>query len=287
MTRQSLKEWAPAISEQIMRYSEHFFKAHQNQQAHAYLEKALRLFPDQIHLKIDALDLATRYHDPIPLQTKFDDWNLGNYANPYLKMKMGDAYLSTDKTKALDAYEEALDLFVKREASNISDQEKSNCQKCMAEIQAKIAQEHLQRPPGYFFQGVDYEQALQRLEKAARLNPAHGAQLFDAYLAAAQAEKQRTSLLRDTNKIIGYYQRAFESIHKKGEYLIDLLKLYLDSKRHDDAVTLYYEIQKQTWSGDFALPADLYNRLAHKLLERKDYQAAHACCKTSASQRTR
>ena len=86
---------------------------------------------------------------------------------------------------------------------------------------------------------------------------------------AAQAEKQRTSLLRDTNKIIGYYQRAFESIHKKGEYLIDLLKLYLDSKRHDDAVTLYYEIQKQTWSGDFALPADLYNRLAPSCLNAK------------------
>lgn len=273
-----LKEWAPAISEQIMRYSEHFFKAHQNQQAHAYLEEALRLFPDQIDLKIKAVDLATRYHDPIPLHTKFDAWTHANYANPYLKMKMGDAYLSTDKTKALDAYEEALDLFAKREASSSNDQEKSNCQKCMAEIQAKVAQEHLQRPPG-FFQGVDYEQALQRLEKAARLNPTHGAQLFDAYLAAAQAEKQRTALLRDTNKIIDYYRRAFESLYKKGEYLIDLLKLCLDSKRHDDAVSLYYEIQKQTWSGEFALPADLYNRLAHKLLERKDYQAAHACAK--------
>lgn len=275
-----LKQRSSKISRQLLECAERLFKAHQNQQAHVCLEEALRISDSQTDLKIDALDLALRYNDPKPLKTKFERWNKENYANPYLKMKIGDAYWDSSKALALAAYEEALDLFAKRVASTKDDKEKKECQKCMGEIHAKIGQDHLQTQPG-IFKGVPFEQALKRLEEAAKHNPAHATQLFDAYLAAAQAEKQRNVFRRDTNKMIEYYQKAFETLYKKGEYLIDLLQLCLDSKRNDDAVTLFLEIQKQPWAQDLNLPGDLYSRLSTKLFDRKEYKAAHACLKAA------
>ena len=215
------EKWESKFSKVLLDCAEHFFKKNDNSLAHACLEETLRLFPDREQLKIDILALALRYKDPKPLKTKFEHWNKENRSNPYLKMKIGDAYWETSKTAALKAYEEALALFSARMAATKDAKEKDAYKACMAEIEAKIGQDHLQTQPG-FFGGNPHEKALERLEKAASLDPAHAAALHDAYLAAAQAEKQRFALLRDTNKIIGYYKKAFELLYKKGEYLIDL-----------------------------------------------------------------
>lgn len=274
-----LKKRGAKVVEILMGCSDRLFNAHRNQEAHACLDEALRLFPDQTSLKMDALDLTMRHNDHARLKSKLAQWKSANYANPYLKMKIGDAYWNSDKTAAIEAYEEALDLFAKRVAASNDDKEKIDCQKCMGDIQAKIGQNHLQTLPG-MFKGVPYEAALDRLEAAAKLNSAHAAVYFNACLEAAQAEKKRTALLRDTNKIIKFYNKAFKALCQKGEYLIDLFQLYLDTKREDDAVALYNEIQKQAWSSELDLPASLWSRLG-KLMADRDDQAASTCLKNA------
>lgn len=268
---------ADKIKKMLLSCSDQFFQVHQNQKAHTCLRKLFELFPNHADMKIAALDLAIRHRDWAPLEPLFDQWKKENYANPYLKKKMGDAYWDKNKPLALKLYQEALDLFATH-LTRCQEEEKKTCQNQIAEIHARIGIDHLSTQPG-FWKGVPYDEAIQRLEKAASLNPTlHASALFDAYLRAAQAEKERTSLLQDTKKIIAYYQKAFQTLLQKGEYLIELLQLCLSNKP-DDAVSLYYEIQKQPWAKELILPAKAWNELAQKLSERKDHETALACHK--------
>ena len=266
------------IPEILFDCSEKFFKDNQNSKAHLCLEEAFRLFPDQVDFKIDALDLTLRYNDSTPLQNKFEQWETENYANPYLKKKIGDAYWVASKDSALKAYENALALFSKSLSACSEDGEKMEYKNLMGEIESKIGQNHLQSTSG-ILRGVPYDQALDRLEKAANLNPQHISLFFDACLAAAKAEKERNIFFRNTNKIIDYYKKAFEALGKKGDYLIDLMQLCFDSKRSDDAINIYASIQKQTWSQELVIPAGLYNTLGSHLFTQKKYEVSLACLK--------
>jgi tetratricopeptide (TPR) repeat protein len=262
--------------------SEQFFKIHQNQKAHICLETIFQLFPSRLDLKIDALDLAIRFQDWMPLESKFDKWNKECYTNPYLKKKMGDAYWNTRQDLAVAAYQQSLDLLT-QSLQHCQDDEILVCQHHMAELQAKIGQHQIQAAPG-LFKSVPYDEALKRLEEATSLDPLHAPIFFDACLSAAQAEKQRSKLLRDTNKMISYLQKAFQIQLKKGDYLIELMQLYLSSKRFDEAINLYYDIQKQPWSKELVFPAKVISELADKLFERKNYEAAIACLKEAYKQ---
>ena len=273
-----IEKWSDKLTKMLLNCSEQFFKAHQNQKTHACFEKIFQLFPERADLKIEVLDLAIRYGDWTPLEPKFAEWVEQNYANPYLKKKIGDAYWSTHQGLAVESYRDSLDLFTQL-LSHCPDDERLTCQHHIADMQAKIGQKQLQTQPG-LFRSVPYDEALQRLEKAAGLHPSlHASSFFDACLSAAQAEKQRSKPFRDTNKIISYFQKAFQIRFRKGDYLIELMQLYLDSKRFDEAIILYYGIQKQPWSEELALPAKVFSELANKLFERKDYELSLACHK--------
>ncbi len=264
---------ASDIKKMLLSCSEQFFQIHQNKEAHTYLAKALEFFPNQADLKIEVLDVAIRYQDWQPLEKYFPAWEKENYANPYLKKKIAETYWDKDKTTAIGLYQTALALF-KQRLPLCQGADQITCQRHIAEIQLKIGQNHLKTPSG-LFKGVSYDKALQRLEEAAGLNDDYKPDLFDAYIAAAEAEKQK--FLRDTAKIMTYYQKAFETLLKKGVYLIELLQLYLDAKRYSDAIKLYQDVQKQTWAQDFVLPAKLFNRLAEQLFAQKDYENALIC----------
>lgn len=262
------KKWGAKI---ILELSEKLFKLHLNNQAHQFLAEVLRLFPNDESLKIDVVDMALRYHDTEPLKEKMKHWIT---TNPYLKKKIGDAYWKSDT--ALQIYGEALDLFQKRIAITQDDNEKLKCQKWMGEIEAKFGQNYLQTPAG-LFKGVPYDQALQHLEKATKHHSSHISVLFDAYLTTAEAEKKRNVLLRDTKKIIDWYQKAFDALPQKGEYLVDLMRLYLDANRGNEAVALYKKIEKQPWGASFELSADLWSRLGNCISD--DERAALRCFK--------
>ncbi len=276
-TKQSCYKWKTEISQISMECIEQYFKAHLNQKAHACLEKIVNLFKDDADIKIQALDKAIHHGDWSPLKSQLDDWEREHYTNPYLKQKIGDAYWGSDRNQAKNLYQESLDLFAQRLPLCQVDAERKDCQQRMADMQARIGQTHLQVKSG-FFKGVPYDAAIKNLEQAASIDPDHYASLlFDACLAAAQAEKQRSVLLRDTHKIIVYYQKAFQALHQKGDYLIELLQLCIDNQRYDDAISIYYDIQKQAWAEELELPATTFSELAQQLFERKEYEATLAC----------
>lgn len=277
-----ISQKADKIKSILFLCAEQFFQAHQNKKAHACLETILNLFADQVELKIQALDLAIRFHDWLPLESQFDNWESEHYGNPYLKKKIADAYWDTKKNLALKTYLNALDL-LNQQLPLCQDKERVNCQRHIAEIQVKIGQDQVKAQHG-LLKNAPHDEGLKRLETAYSLNPEHAPTLFEAYLLAAQAEKQRNKFMRDMNKIISYYQKAFQTLLQKGEYLVELLQLCLDAQRHDDAVKLYYDIQQQSWSQELVLPAALFSQLAQQLYEKKDYEATLACLKQAYKQ---
>lgn len=260
--------------------SEELFKAKQSQKADVYLEKAFTLFPEDADVKIQVLNLAIQYDSWASLVYHFNNWEHKHFNHPYLKTTIADAYwTSSDKKHAIKIYEESLELFEQRLPLCQTDAERTLCQQAMADIQARIGQSHLTQKTS-LFKGTPFATAIANLEKAAALNSKlYSTLLFDTYLAAAQSEKQRNKLVRDTNKIIEHYQKAFQHSHQKGDYLIELLQLYFDKKRGDEAVALYLEIQHQPWAKELELPATILNQLAKKLAERKDYENALICFK--------
>lgn len=265
------------IISMLLECSEQQFKAHQNQKAHVGLENAFKLFRSDVDVKIKALDLAIRYNDWNPFKSRFEAWMSEHYANPYLLEKIGNAYSNSNQTEALRLYQLSLDLFDQDLSLCEDEAERKSIEQHLANIQAQIGQSHLQVKPG-IFTAVPYDEAIQKLEKAASLNPdLYNSSLFDACLAAAQGEKQRTKLLRDTNKIITYLQKAFQALPQKGDYLIELIQLYLDNKRYDEAVDLYYDMKKHSWAEEIVLPSGIYSKLGEKLLEREDREAALCC----------
>jgi tetratricopeptide (TPR) repeat protein len=272
-----IKKWKSQIIQILLGCSEQYFKAHQNQKAHACLQKGIDLFKDDVNIKIQAIDMAIRYGDWHPFKSKLDDWESEYYANPYLKQKIGDAYWHSDQNQAVAIYQKSLNLFDQRLLLCQDEAERKDCQQQMADMKARIGKTHLQVKPG-LFKGVPFDAAIKNFEQAALIDPSHYASLlFDACLAAAQVEKQRPLLLRDTNKIIELYQKAFQALRQKGEYLIELLQLCIDSQRHDDAVAIYYDIQKQPWAEELEVPSTIFSELAKKLFEHKEYEATLDC----------
>lgn len=270
------------IKQILIGCAERFFQAHANQHAHACLETLLHLFPEQVELKLQALEMAVRYHDWMRLEPRLESWRSKHYANPYLKKKIGDAYWQQDKNLALTLYQEALDLFSKRLPLCQEGEERLDCQHQMADIQARIGQNYLNSVSGFVFKYVPFKKAIESLEQAANLNPKlYASALFEACLAGAKEEKEK--LLTDKDKIIVYYQKAFNAAPQNGPYLIELMQLYLDSKNFDGAMALYKEIQKQPWTKEFILPA-AYHKLGHKFIESSEMEKAHACFKQAHSQ---
>lgn len=255
------------------------FQNHQNQNAHACLKKALALFEDNIDLKLQVLDMAIQHGDVGPYQSQWAAWEKEYYAHPYLKEKIGDALWSTNKKAALAAYQDSLALFTQKLAVCQDDQNKGDYQKHMADIQARIGQDQLQTKSG-LFKGIDYEKAIQNLEKAALLNPEnYTSQLFEAHISAAQAEKKQLWAVRNTNNIISHYLKAFQTMPQKGDYLVELIELYLENKRFDEVVSLYLEIQKQPWALDLVLSSATWNDLGKNLAKHKEELSALKCFK--------
>ncbi len=271
------KECKDTITTILLDSSEQFFLVHNNQKAHTCLKKMLSLFEDQVDLRIKAVDLAIRFNDWKPLEAKFADWEKENYANPYLREKIGDAFWNEHKDKALKVYQEALRLFSQRLAI-CPEEEKTHCQAHIADLQAKIGQEQLNIQPG-FFKGVPFEQAIERLGEAAALKAEYSPLLFKANLEAAKNESQRSFLLRDSNKIMGYYQQAFQASHENGSYLTELMQLYMGAKRLKEAIALFVDIQGQTWAQEFILPPEGFSKLAQILLDNKELKLALVCLK--------
>lgn len=261
-------KWEAVLSKIFIHCTVQYFNAHQNQTAHTYLEVALQLFPERADLKIEALDLAIRYHDLAPLGERILRWNHDEYANPYLKKKIGDAYWADSGFEtALEIYEGALKLFSIR-LKSCGDKEKGECRKLMAEIQAKIGQWHLQTDQGG-------SQALKWCEEAAKLDPAHSPLYSQACLAVAEKEKERW-LGKDIQKIIDFRLKAFEAHPKKEDSLVELLGLCFDAERHEDAINLYKKMKEQSWFAELDIPASLTSKLA-KALKKKDPKEALVC----------
>jgi|GEM_PF-4414891 len=174
-----------------------------------------------------------------------------------------------------DQHQQA-DAYLKK-AMALFDEDADIKTRAMAAIEAQSGQIRLQAKP-QFFARLPYDDALKNLERAVSLDPAHYSScLFELYLTAAEEEKQRNRLFRDTNKIMRYYQKAFQTLHQKGEYLAELLELYIKTKRYDDAIKLYYDIQEQPWSEQLVLSAWGLNALGKKLFEQEDSEAALNC----------
>lgn len=265
------------ILSMLLDCSEHYFKMHQNQKAHVYLEKALILFKDDADAKTEALGLATQYGDWSPFKSRLEGWEKEHPTDPFLKEKIANAYWSSDKNKALKLYQISLDLFEHSLSRCTDDDEILDCEQHIADVQARIGQTHLQAKPR-FWTGIPYDEAIKSLEKAKSLDPKrYTPLLFEACLSAAQAEKEK--LWSDKTKIITYYYKAFEVSPQKGDYLIELFQLCLDHQKQDIAIAVYKKIQQESWVDEIDLPATIYSGLALKLFEQKDYDTALKCLK--------
>ncbi len=267
-----LEEHRAKIMKMLFNAAEHFFQTQDNTKAHLCLKKALELSHKHVECLLEAINLSVQYQDWEPLEPSFAAWEKEHYANPYLKKCLGDAYWDKQHAKALKKYQEALDLFTKRLAICPVD-ERQACQDHMAQIRAKMGNDQLQAQPG-FFRGVPYEAALQNLQEAYKLDNKHAPQLFDAYLAAAKNESQRTFFRRNNHTIMDYYQQAFNILPQNGAYLQDLMKLYMDYSKYAEALALYQEIQKQPWAQDFNLSADFYSRVGKDACSKKNFPLA-------------
>lgn len=277
MQNSLIKKNQKVITDVLLECSRLHFQGHQNQRAHSSLKQAISLFEDNIELKIKALDLAIQNQDWEPYQSQWPSWEKEHYANPFLKEKIGDALWASNKNAALAAYQESLALFTQKLSFCQEDQKKGEYQKHMADIQARIGQNHLQTKPT-FFKGIDFEKAIKNLESAASLDPeTHSSKLFEAHLSAAYAEKQ--AWFADKYKVISHFLKAFQTIPQKGDYVIELLELYFENYRVDEAIDLYREIQKTPWANDLVLPAALWTKLGKNLSRVKDESSALKCFK--------
>lgn len=256
------------IIDMLLDCSEYFFQSQDNKKAHICLKKAIGLFDNRIEYILKGLRLAIQYQDWEPLESFFANWEKEHYANPYLKMYIGDAYWNKQRSTALKKYQEALDFFTKR-LLIYPDEERAICQDHMAQIRVKIGNNQLQAQPG-IFRSVPYDAALQNLQAAFQLDPKHAPQLFEAYLAAAKNESQRTRLMRDNYKIIDYYQQAFNTLPQNGDYLQELMKLYMDYSKYQEALTLYQAIQKQSWASEFKMSAEFYSKIGKDALDKEN-----------------
>lgn len=276
-----IKKHEKQILEIVIECAQLHFQAHQNQNGHATLNKAIFLFEENADLKIKALEMAIQHGDCSPYQDQWPAWEKEHSAHPYLKEKIGDALWLTNKKAALVVYQESLTLFTQKLTACQDDQMKADYKKHMAYIQSRIGQNLLQKQPS-FFKGVEYDKAIESLEKAVALDPeTHASQLFDAYMSAVEAEKKKSWALRDTNKIMAHYLKAFQAFPKKGDYLIELLDLYFNHQRFDDATALYHEIQKQPWASYLDLSAALCTNLGKSLSKKKDDLFALKCFKSA------
>lgn len=260
------------IMKMLFDCAEHFFQTQDNTKAHLCLKKVLKLSDNHIECLLEAIGLSVQHQDWEPLEPSFAAWEKEHYANPYLKMRLGDAYWVKHHAKALKKYQEALDLFTKRLAV-CPDDERQACQDHIAQIRAKMGNDQLQVQPG-FFRGVPYDAALQHLQEAYKIDNKHAPQLFDAYLAAAKNESQRYFFRRNSHTIMDYYQQAFNTLPQNGEYLQDLMKLYMDYSKYAEALALYQEIQKQPWAQEFNLAADFYHRVGKDACSKKNFPVA-------------
>ena len=263
----------------LMGCSENHFKAHNNQKGHDLIEKALAHFSGDADVIIRCLDLALSHGDSLPLEEFFEEWGANHYANPYLKKKIGDALWNSDQQAAMTYLQESLDLFQQRLSLCRNTPEELVCKQHIANIEIRIGSAHLQ-PSGVIFKTISYDQAIQQYEKAVSLDPiSHSATLFDLYLKAANEELNKAFLLRNTDKIINYYFKAFQISFQEGSYLIDLLNLYFSKNRVVEAVDLYDKIQQQPWYSNFNIPPSLLAALAKTHLQLKKNPQAMDCFK--------
>lgn len=254
--------------------SDYHFKAGQNQQALLFLEKALVCFNDP-NTKTRVLDLSLRYSDSNAFKSHFSEWSIEHPSDPYLKEKMGDAYWQSNKHEALKCYQESLDLFDQRLFYSTNEEERKDCEHHIANIQARIGQTHLESKSG-FWQKVPYDEAITYLEKANALQPnRYASLLFDACLAAAQAEQKK--FWSNSSKVIAHYHKAFQVNAQKGDYLIELFQLCIDHQQHHTAVAVYKAMKDTSWANEFNLPSSIYSKIAQILLEKNDHEAALDC----------
>lgn len=264
------------ILSMLLECGEHHFKTSQNQKGHIFLKKALALFNDA-DVKTLTLDLALHYSDWSAFETHFIKWRNEHPSDPFLKEKIGDAYWQSNKPQALKYYQESLDIFDQRLFYCTSSEEKKDYEHHIANIQARIGQTHLESTSG-FWKNIPYDQAIVYLEKANALQPNRYASiLFDACLAAAQAEQKK--FWSNSSKVIAHYHKAFQINAQKGDYLIDLFQLCMDNQQHNTAIAVYKSIRETTWAKEFNLPPAIYNEIAQILLEKNEHEAAIDCLK--------
>lgn len=254
--------------------SEHHFKASQNQDAHTFLEKALIYF-NGASTKARVLELSLGYSDWSSFQPHFAGWAKEHPSDPYLKEKMGDVFWQSNKQQALKYYQESLDIFDQRLFYCTNEEDKKDYVHHIANIQARIGQTHLESKSG-FWKNIPYDDAITYLEKAHALQPSRYASLlFDACVAAAQAEQKK--FWPDSNKVIAYYDKAFKINAQKGNYLIELFQLCIANQQHDTAVTVYKAIKETSWAAEFKLPPDIYNEIAQMLFKKNEHEASLDC----------
>ncbi|WP_068471329.1 hypothetical protein [Candidatus Protochlamydia phocaeensis] len=253
------------IQDVLIKCTEQEFSVHHNSEARVYLRKGLQLFGDQPEYIVRLLDVCLKYKDYTIIETEADKWTQEYSLHPLIQARLGSFYWDRNRGKAIEHYEAAIRAFRHTHARSANLEEKSICETHMAELQAKIGNHQLQIEPG-MFTSVPYEEAISRLEEAARLNPSlYAAQLSQAYLAAAANEKQKNFIFRDDNKILLYYAKAFQTFPQNEPYLAELMGVYLDRKRMDEAVSLFQNIQAQPWARHFMLPPERFYALAKAL----------------------
>jgi tetratricopeptide (TPR) repeat protein len=265
-----------AFIEIILACAEEAYRTNQKQQAQAYLQRGMTFYQNKDSFVLKALEQSLNFNDCAWLQSKLNTLETKYAGHPRIQKKLGEIQWAGDKNHAIFLFNHAMHLFEIEINTSLQEDVKRECALHLAELHAKIGENHLHSPQG-IFRTIAYPEAIDNLEKAAQLNPqAYGELLFDAYLKAALDEKSKTFITRDWKKAMLYQSKAFKIAPQNGPYLVELMDHYL-AEDHSEALRLFNSIQALPWSEAAAFTAKQLDKLAHLLFNSGELTLSQKC----------
>ncbi|MBA2368509.1 MAG: hypothetical protein H0V82_05735 [Candidatus Protochlamydia sp.] len=267
-----------AINAILLACAEEAYRAHNKQSAQAYLQKGMAFFPNNSAFALKTLEHCLNFNDYAWLRSKMNSLETRFADHPRIQRLLGEMQWASDKNHALSLYNHAIHLFEIEKNNTPQEDVKQECALHIADMHAKIGENHLNSPQG-IFRTIAYPEAIASLEIAAQLNrQAYGKLLFDAYMTATAEEKNKTFITRDWKKAMHYYSKAFEIAPQNGPYLVELMDHYLaDDKLHDQAVRLFISIQSHPWSEAVPFTAKQLDKVAPLLFHSGEVALSHQC----------
>lgn len=268
---------APFI-EIILASADEAFRTNQKQLAQTYLQQGIAFYQNKDAFALKALEQCLKFNHSVWLRTKLYELENQYAGHPRIQKRLGEIHWAADRNHAIALFNHAIPLFELEKSRALQEEVKAECSLHLAEMHAKIGENHLHSPQGVFHT-INYPEVLVNLEKAAQFNRGAYAQpLFEAYLKAAEAEKNKTFITRDWEKAMLYSSKAFKIAPQNGPYLVELMDHYLAKDiRHSEALQLFISIQALPWSEAAPFTAKQLDKLAPLLFKQGEHALSQKC----------